>query len=43
MQRAPRPSRAQAIAIPRPQVALVNEWIAAALALAVILGGLLVP
>jgi hypothetical protein len=43
MQRAPRPSRAQAIAIPRPQAAVVNEWIVAAVALAVLLVGLLAP
>jgi hypothetical protein len=43
MQHAPRPSRAQAIAIPRPQGAMVNEWIAASIALALLLAGLLLP
>jgi hypothetical protein len=43
MQRAPRPSRAQAIAIPRPETAVVNEWIAAAVAVALLLAGLLAP
>jgi hypothetical protein len=43
MERASRPSRAQAIAIPRPQTALVNEWIAAAVALALLFAGLLAP
>ena len=43
MRHAPRPSRAQAIAIPRPQTALMNEWIAAALAVALLLAGLLAP
>jgi hypothetical protein len=43
MERAPRPSRAQAIAIPRPHAEMVNEWIAAAVALALIFAGLLLP
>jgi hypothetical protein len=41
MQRAPRPSRAQAIAMPRPQAAVTGEWIAAAVALALLLAALL--
>lgn len=40
MQRA-RISHAQAVAVPRPQVAVTNEWIAAAIALALLLVGLL--
>jgi hypothetical protein len=43
MQRARRPSRAQAIAIPRPETAVVNEWIAAAVAVALLFAGLLAP
>jgi hypothetical protein len=41
MQRAPRISRAQAIALPRPQAAIESEWLVAALAVAVIIAGLL--
>jgi hypothetical protein len=43
MERASRPSRAQAIAIPRPHAELVNEWVAAAIALALLFAGLLLP
>jgi hypothetical protein len=43
MQRAPRPSRAQAVAIPRPQAALTNEWIAVTIALSLLFAGLLLP
>lgn len=43
MQRAPRISRAQAIALPRPQSAITNEWLVAAVAVAVIIAGLLAP
>jgi hypothetical protein len=35
------PPRARAIALPRPQTAVVTEWIVAAVAVAVILAGLL--
>lgn len=40
----PRPSRqgrVRALALPRPQTAVTTEWIAAAIAVAVILGALL--
>jgi hypothetical protein len=43
MQRAPRTSRAQALAIPRPQAAVTNEWIAVGIALALLFAGLLLP
>ncbi len=43
MERAPRIHRAQAVAVPRPQVEVSNEWIVAALALALLLAALLVP
>lgn len=43
MERAPRVQRAQAIAIPRPQVAVTNEWIVVAIALALLFVGLLAP
>ena len=43
MQRAPRITRAQAIALPRPQAAVTNEWIVAAIALALLVAGLLAP
>jgi hypothetical protein len=43
MQRVPRISRAQAVALPRPQAAETSEWIVAAIALALLLAGLLAP
>ncbi len=43
MERAPRIHRAQAVALPRPQVALAGEWTLVAIALALLLVGLLVP
>jgi hypothetical protein len=43
MRSAPRISRAQAVAIPRPQVAVTYEWLMVAIALGVLLAGLLVP
>ncbi len=43
MQLAPRISRAQALAMPRPQVAATNEWIVAGIALVLLLAGLLLP
>jgi hypothetical protein len=41
MLRAPRISRAQVIALPRPANAETGQWVVAALALAVLLAGLL--
>jgi hypothetical protein len=41
MQRAPRISRAHAIALPRPAAAISMEWVVAALAVAVLVAGLL--
>jgi hypothetical protein len=41
MQRANRIARAQAIAVPRPQPATTHEWVVAAIALALLLAGLL--
>jgi hypothetical protein len=43
MQRAPRITRAQAVALPRPQATVTNEWIVAAIALALLVAGLLAP
>jgi hypothetical protein len=43
MRTAPRISRAQAVAIPRPAVAVTYEWLMAAVVLALLLAGLLVP
>ncbi len=43
MLRAPRITRAQAIALPRPQLAVTSEWIVAGIALTLLLAGLLVP
>ncbi len=43
MQRAPRISRAQALAVPRPQAVVTNEWVVAVIALALLLAGLLAP
>jgi hypothetical protein len=43
MERGPRISRAQALALPRPQSAVTNEWIIAGIAVALLLAGLLLP
>jgi hypothetical protein len=43
MQRAPRISRAHALAVPRSQAVVTNEWIVAVIALALLLVGLLAP
>jgi hypothetical protein len=43
MERAPRITRAQALALPRPQSAITSEWVLAAIALALLLAGLLLP
>lgn len=41
MSRAPKISRAQAIALPRPAPAVGGEWVAAGIAVALLLLGLL--
>ncbi len=41
MQRAPRISRAQAIALPRPQLEVTTDWIVATIAVALLLLGLI--
>ncbi len=41
MDRTPRHARARAIALPRPQSAVTLEWIVAAVAVALLLAGLL--
>jgi hypothetical protein len=41
MQHAARISRAQAVAVPRPQLAVTNEWIVAGIAVGLLLVGLL--
>lgn len=41
MARVPKVTRAQVLALPRPQVVEGAEWLAAAIAVALILGGLL--
>jgi hypothetical protein len=41
MQRAPRISRAHAIALPRPHAEISSEWVVAAIAVAVLVAGLL--
>jgi hypothetical protein len=41
MQRAPHISRAQAIALPRPQAAISTEWLVAAIAVTLLVAGLL--
>jgi hypothetical protein len=41
--RSARISRAQAVAIPRPQVAVTYEWMFVAILLGVLFAGLLVP
>jgi hypothetical protein len=43
MQRAPRITRAGTIALPRPQVAFVSDWVVAGVAVALLLAGLLAP
>jgi hypothetical protein len=43
MQRAPRINRAQAVALPRPQLAMTTDWIVAVVAVALLLTGLLAP
>jgi hypothetical protein len=43
MQHAPRITRAQSIALPRPQVAFASEWLIAGIAVALLLAGLLAP
>jgi hypothetical protein len=43
MRSAPRIPRAQAVAIPRPAVAVTYEWVVITVVLAVLLAGLLVP
>lgn len=43
MQRAPRISRAQAVALPRPQVAVTTDWIVAGVTVGLLLLGLLAP
>jgi hypothetical protein len=43
MRSAPRIHRAQAVAIPRPAVAVTYEWVMAAVVLGLLLVGLLVP
>jgi hypothetical protein len=41
MQRAPRISRAHAVALPRPQADISSEWIVAGIAVALLVAGLL--
>ena len=41
MARAPKITRAQALALPRPAPALEGEWVVAAIAMALLLAGLL--
>ncbi len=41
MPRAPKISRAQAIALPRPAPAVISEWVVAGIAVALLLAGLL--
>jgi hypothetical protein len=43
MHRPLRIARARAIALPRPQVAVTTEWLIAAMAVVVLLAGLLAP
>ena len=43
MMSAPRISRAQAVAIPRPQVAVTHEWLVLTLVVALLVAGLLLP
>lgn len=43
MQRAPRITRAQSIALPRPQLAITTDWLVAGIAVALLLAGLLGP
>lgn len=43
MQRAPRITRAQAVALPRPQLAVTTDWVVAAVAVGLLLVGLLAP
>ena len=43
MQRAPRITRAHAVALPRPQITVPADWLVAGVALALLLFGLLAP
>lgn len=43
MSRAPKISRAQAIALPRPRTAFAGEWVVAGVAVALLLVALLAP
>jgi len=43
MTRAPKITRAQAIALPRPREALWGEWLAAGVAVALLVAALLAP
>lgn len=43
MQRAPRTSRAQTVALPRPALAMRTDWLVAGIAVALLLFGLLAP
>ncbi len=43
MPRAPRITQAQVLALPRPTSAIGGEWLAAALAVALLVGALLAP
>ncbi len=43
MLRAPRITRAQAIALPRTELAIRSEWLVAAMAVALLFAGLLFP
>ncbi len=41
MPRAPRNTRAQVLALPRPQPVIVGEWLAATVAVGLLLAGLM--
>ena len=43
MPRAPKITRAQVLALPRPSPALEGEWLAAAIAVALLLAALILP
>ena len=43
MRSAPRNVRVQALAIPRPQVAVTSEWVVATIVVALLFAGLLLP
>lgn len=43
MRSAPRIARAEALAIPRPQGAVTNEWLVLSVVVALLLAGLLIP